>query len=198
MSPPDDPDTSAPAADELGQRLRRVRLSQRLRLADLAVAAECSESYLSKVENGRTTPSLRMLHRIATALGTSIAELFAEDAAEDVVIHAAGERPEIALDGGADAGGISLEQIAPFHASRLLEAHVHVVAPGAENGGVIRHEGEEAGYVAEGEIEITVDGRDYRLRQGDSFFFSSERPHSYRNPGKRTARVVWVTTPLTF
>lgn len=182
----------------LSQRLRHARLSRGLRLADLASMADCSESYLSKVENGRTTPSLRMLHRIAAELGMSIAELFAESAPGDVVIRRYGDRPIMALTGGAESGGISLEQIAPFDASRLLEAHVHVVAPGARNGGVIRHEGEEAGYVVEGELELNIDDQVYHLKPGDSFFFPSERPHSYRNPGSIMLRIVWVSTPLTF
>lgn len=182
----------------LSQRLRRARLSRGLRLADLAGMVECSESYLSKVENGHTTPSLRMLHRIAAELGTSIAELFAERAPGDIVVRGPGERPVMALSGGADSGGISLEQIAPFDASRLLEAHIHVVAPGARNGGVIRREGEEAGYVLEGELELSIDDKIFHLKQGDSFFFPSERPHSYRNPGSTTLRIVWVSTPLTF
>lgn len=182
----------------LSQRLRRARLSRGLRLADLAGMVECSESYLSKIENGRTTPSLRMLHRIAAELGISIAELFAESAPGDIVIRRFGERPVMVLSDGSESGGISLEQIAPFDASRLLEAHVHVVAPGARNGGVIRHEGEEAGYVVEGELELSIDDKIFHLKPGDSFFFPSERPHSYRNPGSTTLRIVWVSTPLTF
>lgn len=190
--------SSQSETDPLGRRLRRARLTRRLRLADLAHEVECSESYLSKVENGRTAPSLRMLHRIATALGTSIAELFSESPAAGVVVDHAGERPVIRVSGGGADDGIYLEQMAPFNINRLLEAHVHVIAPRAENGGVIRHEGEEVGYVAEGEIDITIDGITYRLRQGDSFFFPSELPHSYRNAGSGTARVIWVSTPLTF
>lgn len=192
------PDDQSARNGGLSHRLRRARLSRGLRLADLAGMVECSESYLSKVENGHTTPSLGMLHRIAAELGTSIAELFAESAPGDVVIRRFGDRPVMALAGGADSGGISLEQIAPFDASRLLEAHVHVVAPGAENGGVIRHEGEEAGYVLEGELELLIDGQIHHLKPGDTFFFPSERPHSYRNPGSTMLRIIWVSTPLTF
>jgi transcriptional regulator with XRE-family HTH domain len=184
--------------NELGGRLRRARRSKRLRLADVAVAVGCSESLLSKIETGKAMPSLRMLHRIALALGTSIAELYSEPAADEVIVRRASGRPTIRIGGGASAGGISLEQIAPFAAGRSLDANVHVVAPGADNGGAIRHDGEEAGYVVEGEIELTVNGHAFRLTAGDSFFFRSDLPHSYRNVGGGVARIVWVNTPPTF
>ncbi|MEK0083532.1 cupin domain-containing protein [Benzoatithermus flavus] len=183
---------------ELGSRLRRTRLAKRLRLADVAVVVGCSESLLSKIETSKAMPSLRMLHRIALALGTSIAELYSDPAVDEVIVRRAGERPTIRIGGGAQAGGISLEQIAPFAAGRSLDANVHVVAPGADNGGSIRHDGEEIGYVVEGEIELTVNGHVFCLTAGDSFFFRSDLPHSYRNVGSNVARIVWVNTPPTF
>ena len=57
--------------------------------------------------------------------------------------------------------------------------------PGGGSEGVIQHEGEEFGYVLDGEIELTVDNRNYQLREGDSFYFRSERPHSYNNNRKK-------------
>jgi quercetin dioxygenase-like cupin family protein len=50
----------------------------------------------------------------------------------------------------------------------------------------------------DGEIELTVDNRSYQLREGDSFYFRSERPHSYINNQKKVARVLWVNTPPSF
>ena len=68
----------------------------------------------------------------------------------------------------------------------------------ATNGGEIKHVGEEVGFVIEGEFELTVGDRSYRLKAGDSFFFRSNQPHSYRNPSSVAARVLWVNTPPTF
>jgi quercetin dioxygenase-like cupin family protein len=62
----------------------------------------------------------------------------------------------------------------------------------------LTHEGEEVGYVLSGTFELTVSGVQYILSSGDSFVYRSEEPHSYRNPGAETARVLWVSTPPTF
>ena len=80
----------------------------------------------------------------------------------------------------------------------MLERNVHVIAPGATNGGEIGHVGEEVGYVLEGEFELTVGRTTYRLKAGASFYFRSELPHSYRNAGEAVARVLWINSPSTF
>jgi quercetin dioxygenase-like cupin family protein len=41
-------------------------------------------------------------------------------------------------------------------------------------------------------MEFEVDGQDYRLAEGDSVHFRTDRPHRWRNPGKRLARAVWM------
>ncbi|HEV7799823.1 MAG TPA: cupin domain-containing protein, partial [Burkholderiales bacterium] len=62
----------------------------------------------------------------------------------------------------------------------------------------ISHAGEELGYVLEGELELALGEERYMLQTGDSFYFSSSVPHSYRNPGKTVTRVLWINTPPTF
>ena len=93
---------------------------------------------------------------------------------------------------------IRLERLTPYAEGQVLDGNIHVVAPGATNGGEIKHVGEEVGFVLEGEFELTVGSKTYRLKAGDSFFFRSELPHSYLNTGTKTARVLWVNSPPTF
>ncbi len=63
---------------QFGAMLRHARKVKRLRLKDVASEVGCSESFLSKLECDKITPSLRMLHDIATVFNTSIASLFAD------------------------------------------------------------------------------------------------------------------------
>lgn len=200
VEPPAEPGRTESGAGigEVGQRIRHLRKLKRMRLKDLAAAVGCSESLLSKVELNRATPSLRMLHRIMAELGSNIAALFSESSAEEVRVYRAEERPIVRIAGTDGAPGIRLERLAPVDADHILEANIHEVDPGANNGGDIKHEGEEVGYVLAGELELTVGERIFRLSKGDSFHFRSELPHSYRNPGRAVARILWVNTPPTF
>jgi transcriptional regulator with XRE-family HTH domain len=182
----------------IGPKIRHTRLLKGLTLRELADVAQCSESLLSKIENGRANPSLKMIHRIASALGTQVAGLFqlAGDS-EDIVLRR-GRRPVIETDQVRRGNGVQLEAVIPAASGHLLSGYINHIEPGGGSEGLIQHEGEEFGYVLEGEIELKVAGRPYRLNKGDTFHFRSERAHSYRNVGTKKARVLWLNTPPTF
>lgn len=183
---------------KIGSKIRRLRRMKKMRLIDLAKEANCSESLLSKIEHGRSSPSLKILHRIAQALDSSIANLFEVPREDEVLINAEGERPVIALKKNGEKPGITLERLTLGAADDRIDGNIHVVPPGVSSGGEITHEGQEIGYVLTGELELVVSDRHYRLLPGTSFHFSSLLPHSYSNPGKEVTRVLWVDSPPTF
>ena len=90
---------SGPDASEtnvsMGVQLRHARLVKGLRLKDVADLSNCSESMISKIENNKTAPSLNTLHRIAKALGTSVATLLQDRSANGKVVIRKNERQVI-------------------------------------------------------------------------------------------------------
>lgn len=189
---------SAEADMRIGTTLRHTRLLKGMTLKRLAEIAECSESLLSKIENGRANPSLKMVHRLAAALGTPVAGLFRQHADGDEIVLRNGERPIIETDQVRAGHGIQLEAVIADSPGHLLSGVINHIAPGGGSAGEFRHDGEEFGYVLEGEIELKVSGKRYRVGRGDCFHFRSERVHSYRNIGDEVARVLWLNTPPTF
>lgn len=188
----------APPQIRVGLKLRAARKARRLKMRDVADAVGCSESLISKIENDKVFPSLPMLHKLAAELGTSIGKMFAEASSDGDYVARKGQRPQLNLEAiGRDGGsGIQLEGVALN--GELLYSSIHIVEAGGSTGGPITHVGEELGYVLEGEIEITLGDKSYLLKEGDSFFFPSELAHGYRNPGVKTARILWINTPPTF
>ncbi len=185
---------------QIGAKLRHARMVQQLRLKDLAERVGCSESMLSKVENDQVRPSLKILHRLAAELNTSIGALFSGGGDRNKIVMRRSERPIIRTNviGRPTAAGVRLECLVPDPENRLLYGSIHIVEPGGGSGGDIQHKGEEIGYLLEGELDLTVDGTTYRLLPHDSFFFDSSLPHRYKNPGQVTTKVVWINTPPTF
>ena len=55
---------------QIGGRLKHARLLTGIRIRELAVKVNCTESMISKIENGRVVPSLPMLQRLVEALGS--------------------------------------------------------------------------------------------------------------------------------
>ena len=68
--------------------------------------------------------------------------------------------------------------------TRVMEPHLFRVAPEAGSGESYTHEGEEFLYVLRGELAITLEKKEYRLKTGDSFYFESATPHHWKNPGR--------------
>ncbi|WP_212523532.1 cupin domain-containing protein [Actibacterium sp. MT2.3-13A] len=183
---------------DLGARLHAARLNNGLTLKSLAEMAGCSVSMLSKIENEQTSPSLKTLHQITAALDMTIVQLFAEAETEGVRLYRSGERPSVMVRRMSNQPAIFIERLSPTYPGTMLDANIHTLEPGADSGGDIRHDGEEIGYVLEGAAELTVNGEVIPLVQGDSFYFSSQLPHRYRNTYDGTTRILWVNTPPTF
>jgi transcriptional regulator with XRE-family HTH domain len=184
----------------VGGRLKHARLNVKLSLRQLADKVGCTESYLSKVENNKVKPSLPMLHKIAVTLDISVARLFAEDERREgpVTVLRDGQRQVLRTEHRVAGDAVSLEAMLPMHRSTLLEANIHHVPAGASSQGFLEHQGEEMGYVLQGELELTVGDETLRVGPGDSFFFLSHLPHGYRNVGNEDAKVLWVNTPQSF
>ncbi|PLP60774.1 hypothetical protein CYK37_00175 [Mesorhizobium loti] len=184
----------------IGARLRHSRLLKGMNLKEVAAGVGCSEGFISKLENDKVQPSLAILHKLVLFLGINVTLLFNETFEDNgpLLVMRANERPMIRTSLHHQTDGVGLEGLIPHSRTSLLQANIHEVAPGGSGHGMIAHAGEELGYVLEGFIDLTVGEVTSRVSAGDSFFFSSDHPHGYVNPGKTVARVFWVNTPPTF
>lgn len=182
----------------VGPRLRLQRRIRRLRLKDLAVKAGCSESLLSRIENGLVTPSLTTLHRVSQALGINVSTLLEPVEEKICTVYGPNDRPRLLRGDEAEGDGSTADSIIPFEENRRLEGLMITLPAGGPLCGPFRHDGEEVGYVIEGAVELTVEGEIFIVPAGSTFFFESDRPHTYRASGTETARVLWINTPPTF
>jgi XRE family transcriptional regulator, aerobic/anaerobic benzoate catabolism transcriptional regulator len=73
------PPTESLLLRDLAQRIRALRKSRSLTRKNLSQLADVSERHLAQLESGEGNISILLLNRIATALNTSLAELFAND-----------------------------------------------------------------------------------------------------------------------
>lgn len=192
----DDPERDASLA--VGLRLKTMRRARRLTLKALADLAGCSESLLSRVENGHVVPSLTTLHRLCRALGVSVAALLEPPGDDNCVVYGPTDRPRLLRPEAEEGDGSLAESLIPDAPGRVLEGLLVHLPDDGRWCGPFRHEGEEVGFVLEGELELVVNGKSYRVTEGSSFFFSSSLEHLYRAAGAARCRVVWVNSPPNF
>jgi transcriptional regulator with XRE-family HTH domain len=186
---------AAPAMDvAVGQRIRDLRRSRAMSLEAVAARTDLSIGFLSQIERGLSSPSLRVLATLADVLGVGIAGLFGAKestrTAPDAVVTREGKRAKLNLW----RTGISKQLLSPAGSEGRLNLFLVDMEPGGSTGDELyTHDGEEAGLVLSGKMKLTVDAESWMLKEGDSFRFSSRRPHRFSNPSpKAKAVVLWV------
>lgn len=191
---PDMPDRDDPG---IGGKLRLLRRSRQITLQDLAAKSGLSIGYLSQVERDLSSPSVKALRDIATVLGVNISWFFeAPEPAET------GERQFIVREGNRRhlrfRSGITDSLLTPS-LNGQIELLLSRFEAGASSGEEpYTHQGEEAGMVIHGQLELWIGTEHFLLAEGDSFNFQSTLPHRYRNPGDTEAVVIWSITPPSY
>ncbi|MCS3523719.1 transcriptional regulator with XRE-family HTH domain [Bradyrhizobium elkanii] len=183
-----------PAMDlAVGRRIRDLRRSKEMSLEVVAARTDLSIGFISQIERGLSSPSLRVLATLADVPGVGIAALFGatpkDDGAGGVVTREV-QRAELKLW----RTGISKQLLSPAGSESRLNLFLVHLEPGGNTGDEFyTHDGEEAGLVLQGEMTLTVDTETWTLKQGDSFRFASRRPHRFSNPARDAkAMVLWV------
>lgn len=188
------PATGSSAPGQFGGRIRRLRQVHGVSQRELARTAGMTNGAISMIEQNRVSPSVASLKKILDAFGLSLAEFFAHDFEPDTnVFYRADEMTKIS------DGLLVLRQIGASRSHRKLQVLHETYAPGGDTGpAMLSHEGEEAGVVVRGQIEITVGGQCEVLVRGDGYYFSSRLPHRFRNLGSEACEIVSTCTPPTF
>jgi transcriptional regulator with XRE-family HTH domain len=185
-------DANASTLDiNVGQNLRRLRTEREFSLRALAEASELNVNTLSLIENGRISPSVSTLQKLALALNVPVASFFEAGSEKKNIIHQkAGLRPRAAF-----AHGI-LEDLGTELAGRWAEPFLVTLAPGKGSGETpILHTGLEFIFCLEGSITYTIESQQYDLEPGDSLLFESRLPHRWLNTGAVPARSLLVLCP---
>jgi quercetin dioxygenase-like cupin family protein/DNA-binding XRE family transcriptional regulator len=177
-------------AGAMGSRLRQLRVSRDLSLAEVAGAVGISVGFLSAIERSHMSASVGTLRKLARYYKLNILDFF-DPARSNPYRVRPNDRKRL------DAGpGVQMELLA--WGNTVMEPHLFTIAPGADSGDSYAHEGEEFLYVLRGALNIALEGQWYVLHPGDSFYFESNTPHIWRNTGKTETVVLWVNTPPTF
>ncbi|MGI5242789.1 helix-turn-helix domain-containing protein [Dactylosporangium sp. CA-139066] len=165
--------------DELGRRIKQERLRRGMTLEELAAASGVSRSMLSEVERNGRMPTVAVLDRIATGLGTTIARLLRDEHPPQTTVLRRAEQ-----DVARDPAGWERRVLSPvlpgveFELMRTtIEAHV-------DAGTFTPHGAGSREYVAveSGTLRLTLDGDPIDLHTGDSAFYAGDRHHGFANP----------------
>ncbi|MFH1276779.1 MAG: cupin domain-containing protein [Candidatus Eisenbacteria bacterium] len=179
-----------PTREELGRRLKDIRLQKGLTLKEVEVLSGVSMTHTSQIERGMTSPTIGALEKLAKALDKTASYFIEERMMEDIACVGKDERSILVNE----RTGIRLEGLSngipggTLHFCRILATPI-TVEPHLR-----AHEGEEAITVLKGSLDLIVGGERFRLKAGDSAHFKAHEPHSFFCSSRSGAEAVWVGT----
>jgi transcriptional regulator with XRE-family HTH domain len=180
----------------IGDKLRGLRLKKKMGLVELGRHTGLSAALLSKVERGKLFPTLPTLFRIALVFNVGLEYFFSDDPKRRALaIVRRSERQRFPERPGGHDISFYFESLDFTAVERKLSAYYaefQPLPPGKAR--PHNHNGVEFLSVLQGKLEIKFAAEDHILESGDSIYFDSSLPHSYRriSPGPCAAIVVTV------
>ncbi|MTH61833.1 helix-turn-helix domain-containing protein [Paracoccus litorisediminis] len=179
--------------DRIGQDIRALRKARHMTIVDCAGALGRSVGWLSQVERGVTTPSVRDLGQIAQLFDLNISFFFrsaSRNPGEQGLIVRAADRSAI----GSPDTGLREELLSPGLGGGF-EMIRSVFAPRSASDGMNPpREKEDGGVLILGRLTLRIGARQFALEPGDSFQFHKEA-YGWENPHDDPAEVIWIVSP---
>ncbi len=179
-----------------GEKIRELRNSQQMSVADLAEKSRLSEAFIEQIETGRQLPSLAPLMKIARGLGVRLGAFLDDHACGGPAVIRGGAANGVVRFSGADAscqGSLDFYSLGADKSDRHMEPFLIDVHPALEEAPALSsHEGEEFIYVLKGSVTVAHGAERYVLDEGDSIYYDSVVPHEVRAAGNETARLLAV------
>lgn len=173
---------------ELGEKIKYFRKQKNLTIKELAVLTGLSSGFISNLERNINSPSLSNLQHICEVLDINIVELI-QSSVEDSPIVRKSERTEFFKT---DNDKVRFELITD--GKKELNAICITVEPNSEYGDSSwGHNYDEIGLVTKGVLNLTINNKEYVLREGDSIYIKKFTPHSYHNSHYETCITYWFS-----
>lgn len=178
--------------EQIGAKIRNLRNQNGLTQEELADRTELTKGFISQMERGLTAPSVSTLLDIVECLGTNLSDFFHGENELQIVY------PKEDYFEKEDEHKNSITWLIATAQSRSMEPILVQLQPGQSMPEDKPHEGEEFGYVLDGEIRLHYGEDVYTVRKGDSFIFPANRKHKISSACKKVSSILWISSPPSF
>jgi transcriptional regulator with XRE-family HTH domain len=152
-----------------------LRKEQAVTLRELARRCNLSESYLSRIENHKSSIGIDTLNSVAMVLGVPITYFFERaDTDRAVTVCRAGKGKPVRLG---NSRGLLVKMLAAEKRAKLMEPFVVDLCSARDEPAQRTHSGDEFFYVIDGECILTYGKDTIRLAKGDSVYYDPRIPH---------------------
>ena len=176
---------------KIGKKIKELRTLCDLTQEELANRTELTKGYISQLENDLTEPSICTLDDILKALGTNLGEFFSGENVNQIVFKKNDYFQK-------EENGYNITWLVPNAQKNEMEPILITLNSNSETQIDYPHEGQEFGYVLEGELLLIIDNKKYKVKEGETFYYDSNKNHYLRNVKDKICKVIWVSSPPNF
>jgi len=178
--------------EDLGKRIKEIRLSRKMTLAELAEKSDFTKGYLSKLENSEKGPPVSTLMRLAQALDVSISEVFGETEGSDKISLVKKTERRILVRNGTRFG-YNYQALAYKFKDRRIDPYLLTRPPHHKRDlAAFKHKGQEMLFMLEGTMEFFHGGKRFILEEGDCIYWDSDIEHWGNNIGDKDVKALLV------
>ncbi len=162
----------------IGQRIKTIRKKNGMTISVLANNARVSNGLISRIENGRTIPSLPVLLQLISALEVDASNFFegVEKKAGAKYIHIK-KKDQQPIEKEIEAEGFEYFQIFSKSVNIVgFDAAILIVSPNSKREKVIT-DAWEFKYILKGSCVYIIDNEEVNVKKGDSIYFNGRSPH---------------------
>ncbi|HZQ68518.1 MAG TPA: XRE family transcriptional regulator [Terriglobales bacterium] len=178
---------------DLGNKIRHLRRRKRMRLVDVQQHSGLSASLISKLESCKLVPTLPTLMRLANVFNVGLDFFFADEpGGNSAIVMRRPDRIRLPEKLGGDDEIFNFESLTFAVSEPPFEVFLGEIVADSTAARFHHHPGYELLYVMTGEVEVHIAEDIHSLAAGDSIYFDSSTPHTYRKtvPGKCSVFVV--------
>lgn len=175
---------------EIGSKIKAMRLQCGLTQEELGDRCELTKGYISQLENDLTSPSIATLIDLLNALGSDLKTFFNETD-EQVVFKESDYFVK-------DTEEHTITWIVPNSQKNEMEPILIEIKPFSKTTDDMPHEGEEFGYVLQGNAILHIGKLAHKLKKGETFYFISNKVHYIENNTDKITKILWVSSPPQF
>lgn len=175
----------------IGKRIKELRKQDGKIISKIAKKAEVTSGLISRIENGRTIPSLPVLLKIINALEIEITTFFAGMPQTNGSNFIVSRKENCSLiEKEDDAVGFEYNYIFGKQISSLgFETVLLEVKPNSRREKVTT-DAYEFKYILSGECYYYIGEEEVLLKEGDSIFFDGRMPHVPVNKSTKSSKML--------
>jgi transcriptional regulator with XRE-family HTH domain len=177
--------------DLMGKRIKQRREKLHIQAADLASSIGVSASLISQIERAKAYPSILTLKKIADALHITVGEIIGEQS--NLNQHPVVEQDQKKFV-KKNKTGTSSYLLSNHDQAKLMDPFLLEFQENADSTDIMttNNPRQEFCFVLQGAFDVNIGSVTYAIQEGDSFYFTSNENHLFKNTNKGISQLLWI------